>query len=81
MKNAIARSWAEVDAIRGCDQAAAALAAVEESMFVIGSSTMRALQCCSVIVAVVLMNRCCLPSSDAIALHLSHLFEQCCCCR
>jgi ABC-type taurine transport system substrate-binding protein len=57
VNNAIDRSWAEFDVSRPAS-AAAALAAVEESAFVIGSSSVRALQSRCVMVAVWFMNRC-----------------------
>ena len=57
VNNAIDRSWAEFDVSRPAS-AAAALAAVEESAFVIGSSSVRALQTRCVMVAVWFMNRC-----------------------
>jgi hypothetical protein len=60
VNNAIDRSWAEFDSARVSRpaSAAAALAAVEESAFVIGSSSVRALQTRCVMVAVWFMNRC-----------------------
>jgi hypothetical protein len=62
MTHAIGRCWSNFDTISssGGDQAAAAaaaLAAVEESAFIIGSSSMRALQTRCVMVAVVFMHR------------------------
>ena len=62
MTHAIGRCWSNFDTISssGGDPAAAAaaaLAAVEESAFVVGSSSMRALQTRCVMVAVVFMHR------------------------
>ncbi len=62
MTLAIGRCWSHFDAISSSSgdpaaAAAAALAAVEESAFIVGSSSMRALQTRCVMVAVVFMNR------------------------
>jgi hypothetical protein len=66
MTHAIGRCWSHFDAISsssGDAPAAAALAAVEESAFIVGSSSMRALQTRCVMVAVVFMNRSFHPSN------------------
>ena len=69
MKGAVVRSWSDFDAVaRGgaaavstaaaaAAAAATALAAVEGSAFIIGSSSVRALETRCVMVAVVFMNR------------------------
>ena len=65
MNSAIARSWSEFDragsggasAAAAAAAAAAGLSAVEESAFIIGSSSVRALQTRCVMAAVVFMSR------------------------
>jgi hypothetical protein len=62
MNSAIARSWSEFDragsgGASAAAAAAAGLPAVEESVFIIGSSSVRALQTRCAMVAVVFMSR------------------------